>query len=69
MYSLVGVNGNAFSVMGYVTRIMKRNHYSKAAMDEYVNDAMSGDYDHLLQVSMNMGDELNEVNPDDEDDW
>lgn len=58
-YSLVGVDGNAFSVIGFVSKIMKKEHYSKAEIGEYQNRAMSGDYDNLLSVSTEI---LNEIN-------
>lgn len=69
MYSLVGVNGNAFSIMGYVSRVMKHNKYSPQEIDDYVKSATSGNYDNLLQVSLKMIDELNELNPNDEEDY
>lgn len=60
MYDLVGVDGNAFSVMGYVINAMKKCHFSKADRDEYMKDAMSSNYDHLLCVSIEMIDKCNE---------
>lgn len=51
-YNLVGIDGNAYSVMGYVTNAMKEQGYTKAERDEYLHDAMSDDYNHLLCVSM-----------------
>ena len=60
MYTLVGVNGNAFSVMGYVRRAMKERHRTREEIDAYTKDAMSSDYDHLLVVSIEMIDKLNE---------
>lgn len=69
MYSLVGINGNAHAIMGYVTRVMKANRYSKERMDEYVNQAMSGDYYSLIQLSLKELDILNELNPEDDGDY
>lgn len=59
-YSLVGVDGNAYCVMGYVSHAMKNEGKSKEEIYAYYNDAMSGDYDHLLAVSVEMIDSLNE---------
>ena len=59
-YSLVGINGNAFSVMGYVTKAMKEQKYKKAEIDAYMEKAMSGNYDNLIMESMQMLDEINE---------
>lgn len=48
---LTGVNGNAFAVMGAVTKALKRSGHSDE-VDEFVAEATSGDYDHLLQTCM-----------------
>lgn len=53
-YDLVGVDGNAFSVMGYVLRAMKDCKMSRADQDAYKQDAMSSDYCHLISVSVDM---------------
>ena len=58
-YNLVGVNGNAFAVMGYVTRAMKAEGFSKQEIDEYLRNAKSSDYSHLISVSCDMVDECN----------
>ena len=60
-YNLVGVGGNAFSVMGYVLRAMKDCKMSSAEQDAYRQDAMSSDYNHLLCVSVNMVDKCNKA--------
>ncbi len=59
-FTLVGVDGNAFSVMGYVVSCMKTCKKSKAEQEAYVQDATSSDYNHLLAVSCEMIDKLNE---------
>ncbi len=59
-YDLVGADGNAYSVMGYVRRAMKEEGYSREEIEEYSKDAMSDDYDHLLAVSCYMIDECND---------
>lgn len=51
-YTLVGVDGNAFAVMGYVTKAMRECKLPKADIDEYCSKAQSGDYDNLLAVSI-----------------
>ncbi len=48
---LVGENGNAFAIMGRVRKALKRAGYHEA-VDEYTKDATAGDYDNLLQVTM-----------------
>lgn len=58
-YNLVGIDGNAFSVMGYVANAMRREHRQKWEIDAYVAAAMSGNYDNLLTVSFDVIEELN----------
>lgn len=53
-YSLAGVDGNAFSVMGYVEKAMRECRFSEERQAKYREEAMSSDYDHLLMVSMDM---------------
>ena len=45
-------NGNAFSIMGAVTRAMRRAGISKEEQDAFRTEAMSGDYDNFLQTCM-----------------
>ena len=49
---LIGRDGNAFSVMGLVKKALKHAGADKEYIDKYLNAATSGDYDHLLVVSM-----------------
>ena len=49
---LVGQDGNAFSVMGAVKQALKQAGADKEYIDIYMSEAMSGDYNHLLAVSM-----------------
>ena len=60
-YDLVGIDGNAFSVMGYVLKAMKECKMSKEEQSDYQTKAMSGDYNNLLAVSIEMIDKCNEV--------
>lgn len=48
---LIGHDGNAFAIMGAVTRAMKKAGVEKEAIDAYKAEAMSGDYDNLLAVT------------------
>jgi hypothetical protein len=59
-YTLIGVDGNAFAITGYVSRAMKREGKSKAEINAYLDDAQSKDYYHLLSVSDDMINKLNE---------
>jgi hypothetical protein len=48
--NLVGLDGNAFSLMGAFSRAAKKQGRSKAEIDAVLGDCMSGDYIHLLYV-------------------
>jgi len=49
---LIGHDGNAFAIMGACKRAAKEAGWSKEHIDEYLKQAMSGDYDHLLATTM-----------------
>lgn len=48
---LLGTNGNAFEILGKVIGALKRGG-RKDLVEAYQKEAMAGDYDHLLQVTM-----------------
>ena len=60
-YSLVGIDGNAFSIISYVIRAMRECGFSNEEKNEYREDAMSADYNHLLCVSSDIIDKCNDV--------
>ena len=49
---LVGQDGNAFAIMGAVSKALKRADVPKDEGDECLKEMTSGDYDHLLQTAM-----------------
>ena len=49
---LVGIDGNAFSIMNAVSGALRDAGVSKEERDEFMNEAMSGDYNHLLRTCM-----------------
>ena len=49
---LVGNDGNAFAILGNCQQAARRAGLTKDQIDEFMNEAMSGDYDHLLQTCM-----------------
>ena len=69
---MVGEDGNAFSILGRVTKAMKRAHIPQAEIDTFLTEAKSGDYDHLLQTVINTvttdGEEESNTENDDFDD-
>ena len=67
--TIEGPLGNAYAVMGYVTTAMEQerslmnwgdNSVFKMEKEHYLNDAMSSDYDHLVQVSQQMINKINQ---------
>ncbi len=51
---LIGEDGNAFSIMGRVNKALMQAGADKEYADKYLKEATSGDYDHLLVVSMDL---------------
>ena len=49
--NLIGQDGNAFSVLGLVRRALIDGG-RKDLVAEYMEKAVEGDYNHLLQVTM-----------------
>ena len=50
--SLLGQDGNAFSIIAETQRALKNEGVSKDEIKEFQTEAMSGDYDHLIQTVM-----------------
>lgn len=46
---LTGKDGNAFLILGLVCRGIRRSNHPELEQD-FMNEAMSGDFDHLLQT-------------------
>lgn len=66
-YDLVGVDGNAFSVMGYTARALKREGLGDL-VEQMHERATSGDYDNLLCVCMEYIDKANAAAEEKEED-
>lgn len=49
---LTGEDGNVFSILGIVTRAMKKAKISDGEIKSFTTEAMSGSYDNLLCVCM-----------------
>jgi hypothetical protein len=65
---LVGEDGNAFSILGRVSRIMKRNGL-KDEVSAFHAEATSGDYDNLLRTVMAWFSVDTQLDEDYEDDY
>jgi hypothetical protein len=54
---LTGTDGNAFSLMGRCTAAIKESDLAREEVrritDEFRDEAMSGDYDHLVATCAN----------------
>lgn len=59
-YSLVGVDGNAYAIMGYTSRAMLDAKFSRDDILQMRNEAMSGDYNNLICVCDSWIDKVNE---------
>ena len=49
---LIDTNGNAFAIIGRVRDALKKAGADNEYVRRYMDEAMSGDYDHLLGVTM-----------------
>ena len=58
-YTLDDVDGNAYAIMAYVCKAMKREGRTNEEIGNYFKDAHSGNYRHLLEISEEMCEKLN----------
>jgi hypothetical protein len=49
---LTGKDGNAFSILGRVSGALKKAGIKQAEIDEFIEEATSGDYDMVLRTCM-----------------
>ena len=49
---LIGHDGNAFSIMGRVKQVLRCKGADREYIEKYLKEATSGDYNHLLSVTM-----------------
>lgn len=65
---LVGLDGNAFNLLGQFKRAAKSQGWSKDEIQEVVDECTSGDYDHLLATLMEVCEDPSSVEDDLDDD-
>jgi hypothetical protein len=53
---LVGQDGNAFMILGLAIRAAKKAGWTQEQIDQYKQEATSGDYDNLLATTMDFFD-------------
>lgn len=49
---LTGNDGNAYAIMGAVSKALRKAGATKEQIDQYMSESMSGDYNHLLVTAM-----------------
>jgi len=49
---LIGQDGNAFAILGKAQRVAKSEGWNKERIEAFMTEAMSDDYDKLLQTCM-----------------
>ena len=64
---LVGLDGNAFSLMGAFKRQARKEGWTPNEIDGVLKDCMGGDYDHLLATLAAVCVSENEDEDEDED--
>jgi hypothetical protein len=62
---LVGVDGNAFALLGAFQSAARRQGWPAQQITEVTTEARSGDYDHLLATLAKYTEEADEVEADD----
>ena len=50
---LTGSDGNAFAILARMQTAMRKAKIPQEEINTFLKEAMSGDYNHLLQVCMN----------------
>jgi len=49
---LVGIDGNAMSIIAVVRKALQKEGNSLDVINAFTEEAMSGDYDHVLQAAL-----------------
>lgn len=50
--TLSGTDGNAYAILGKVRKALTQAGYTDEQKEQYTKEAKAGDYDNLLQVTM-----------------
>ena len=64
--SLVGLDGNAFNLMGQFQRNARRQGCPQEEVSAVLEECRTGDYDHLLQTLMDNIEEPDEEESDED---
>ena len=49
---LSSIDGKAFMIIGAATKALRKAGFNKKLISKYTKEATSGDYDHLIQITM-----------------
>ena len=49
---IIGKDGNALNILGMARNAARKAGWTKDQIDEYTEEAMNGDYNHLLATTM-----------------
>ena len=49
---LIGQDGNAFAIIGACRRAAKKAGWAQEQIDQFCEEAMSGDYENVLRTAM-----------------
>lgn len=60
-YTLEGIDGNAYAILGYVQRSMHQEARPRTEIAAFLKKATSSDYDNLVSYSIFMVDQLNRL--------
>lgn len=64
---LVGMDGNAFSIIGNVSRELRRAGATQEEITAFQTEASAGDYDNVLVTAMKWTEPLTEDNGDEDE--
>lgn len=60
---LVGIDGNAFALLGAFSRAAREQGWEGAAVKAVLDEASAGNYDHLLQTLMKYTEDPDDADP------
>jgi hypothetical protein len=52
--TLIGVDGNAFAILGYTERQLKRASWPREDIKQVMDTAMGGDYNNVIATCMSV---------------
>lgn len=50
-YSLIGLDGNIFNILGYTTEVMRQTRFSPKEREDFLNEMTSGKYDYDMIIA------------------